>query len=303
MSGLAPLEDLGTGPEPVPGELVELLDGVARLTAANASMMTGPGTNTYLVGRESLVVVDPGPDDPEHRLRIVEAVDGRPVDAVVTTHHHPDHLPGAAPLARVLGAPHAAAQGPVGSPDLLLGDGDRIGSGPSSILALATPGHASDHLCLLVEEHRLLLSGDHLMGGSTVVIRPPDGDLGAYLASLARLRALDPPVALVGPAHGRLLRDPIAAIDEVVAHREARHGRVLDALSQHERSTAAALLDDVYPGLEEGRRAIATATLLSHLLLAIERGEAAAAGPQPGDLLDLEVAPLVARPGPVRGPR
>jgi glyoxylase-like metal-dependent hydrolase (beta-lactamase superfamily II) len=256
--------DRGTGPPVVVGVPVELARGVHRLTAPNPSMMTGPGTNTYLLGDQRLLVLDPGPDDATHRAAIVEAVDGREVLMVAVTHHHPDHAPGAASLAAVLGAPTAGAgHPPAFEPQRVLRDGERIDVG-GGLRVIATPGHASDHLCFLLDEQGIAFTGDHVMQGSTVVIRPPDGDLGHYLSSLERLKGLSP--RLLAPGHGRLVAEPTAAIEEIVAHRREREDLVRLALMAHGPASASGLRRQVYPELDAERHDIAAATLLAHLL-------------------------------------
>jgi glyoxylase-like metal-dependent hydrolase (beta-lactamase superfamily II) len=267
--------DRGAGPVPVPGELVELLPGVARLTAPNPSMMTGPGTNTYLVGEAALVVLDPGPELPGHRAALVEAIAGRPVLAVAVTHTHPDHAPGAAALARVLDAPTAGfadAGGFVAS--RRLSDGEVLGEGQHALEVVHTPGHASDHCCYVLASRALCFTGDHVMGGSTVVIRPPDGSMASYLASLERLRDRVPPLEVLAPGHGRLLAGAPAAIDDVIEHRLAREAVVARLLGSRPDCSATELVEDAYPGIEERRRDVAIATLLAHLEHLVEVGQA-----------------------------
>jgi glyoxylase-like metal-dependent hydrolase (beta-lactamase superfamily II) len=248
--------------------------------------MTGPGTNTYLVGHQRLLVIDPGPDLGEHRAALVEAIGGREVIAVAVTHNHPDHAPGAASLARVLGAPRvgfADSDGFVA--DRHVRDGDLLGNGASELAVVHTPGHASAHVCFVLGAQGLCFTGDHVMGGSTVVIRPPDGHMGSYLANLERLRDLRPSLRHLAPGHGRLLADPPGAIDEILEHRRAREARVAHELAQHGPSTAGELTEASYPGLEEQRRSVATATLLAHLDHLVERGRARKLSPtQLGDL-------------------
>ena len=229
--------DFGLGPAPEPGRVDQVAPGVRRLTAPNPGLMTGPGTNTYLVGHAGLVVVDPGPADEAHTAAIVAAAAplGR-IRTIVVTHTHVDHAPGAAALATATGA-RVVGFGPAEgfTPDERAGEGwtlRRTGpEGDLTLRALHTPGHASDHLCWLVEEHALLLTGDHVMHGSTVVIRPPDGDLHQYLASLARLRDAEPPIATLAPGHGRLMDHVPDVVDALVAHRLGRHERVAAVLA------------------------------------------------------------------------
>jgi len=188
------MPDVGVGPAPTSGRADDLAPGLSRLTAPNAGLMTGPGTNTYLVGGDRLVVVDPGPDDPGHLAAILAeaARRGGTVTTIALTHTHPDHAPGAVALAAATGAEvvgFAAADGSV--PDRTVGDGELVGGDGAALRAVHTPGHASNHLCWLAQDHGILLTGDHVMHGSTVVIRPPDGDMAQYLASLERLSRPD----------------------------------------------------------------------------------------------------------------
>lgn len=284
--GPPPVGDLGTGPSPVPGRVDRLAPGLVRLTAPNPGMMTGPGTNTYLVGDRRLAVVDPGPVDPGHLQALLAhaaAADAR-ICWVLVTHTHPDHAPGAAELAAVTGAEvvgFAEREGFV--PTRRMGDGDRLLAPGLALRAVHTPGHASDHLCWLVEDSSVLLSGDHLMQGSTVVIRPPDGDMAVYLASLLRLRALEPPLTAVAPGHGRVIGDPAAAVAGVVAHRLARERLVADALAQNGPSTLDDLLPMVYADVGEDRLAVARLSLWAHLRKLVAEGQVVTDRPDDDD--------------------
>ncbi len=283
---IPPVPDFGFGPAPEPGRVDEVAPGVRRLTAPNPGLMTGPGTNTYLVGGVETVVVDPGPAHPAHTDAIVAAA-GRqgPVRTIVVTHTHVDHAPGAAALAaataaRVIG--FAPAEG--FEPDERVGEGWSLSAplrrgppgAPSALTlrALHTPGHASDHLCWLVEEHALLLTGDHVMHGSTVVIRPPDGDLHRYLASLARVRDEVPAISTLGPGHGRLMDHVPEVVDALVAHRFGRHERVADVLTRRHEGSVDELLAEVYGDVTEQQLPVARYSPWAHLRALAEEGRA-----------------------------
>jgi glyoxylase-like metal-dependent hydrolase (beta-lactamase superfamily II) len=283
--------DFGLGPAPEPGRVDEVAPGVLRLTAPNPGLMTGPGTNTYLVGRAEPVVVDPGPADEAHTASIVRAAAPLgPVRTILVTHTHVDHAPGAAALAAATGA-RVVGYGPAEgfAPDERAGEGwalacpaDRA-SERLTLRAVHTPGHASDHLCWLVEEHALLLTGDHVMHGSTVVIRPPDGDLHQYLASLARLRDAVPPVRTLAPGHGRLMDHVPEVVDALVAHRLGRHETIAGALSRRGDGTVDELLPLVYGDVTEQQLPVARFSLWAHLRALGQEGRAEAAGTAQGE--------------------
>jgi glyoxylase-like metal-dependent hydrolase (beta-lactamase superfamily II) len=286
--------DFGVGLAPEPGRVDEVAPGVRRLTAPNPGLMTGPGTNTYLVGDLEPVVVDPGPAEPAHTEAIVAATRPLgPVRTIVVTHTHIDHAPGAAALATATGAKvvgFASAEG--FKPDENAGEGwflsvplrPRPSHLPSTLTlrALHTPGHASDHLCWLLEEHALLLTGDHVMHGSTVVIRPPDGDLHQYLDSLARVRNETPAISTLGPGHGRLMDHVPEVIDALVAHRLGRHERVADVLTRRGEGTVDDLLKDVYGDVTEQQLPVARFSLWAHLRALAQESRATLVGSDVG---------------------
>lgn len=249
--------------ELVPGVAAALSPLVRRIVAPNPGMMTGPGTNTYLVGIDEVVVVDPGPDDAGH-LDAILGCGGDRIRWVVCTHTHPDHWPGAAALADRTGADVLAFDARDGlKVDATLADGDRIDGTEFRLTALHTPGHASNHLCFLLEAERLLFSGDHVMDGSTVVIKPPDGDMNAYLDQLERLKTLR--LKAIAPGHGHLITDVAGKVDELVAHRLLREDIVAAALAEHGPATTAELLPIVYADVSEDRHEIARHSLWAHL--------------------------------------
>ena len=238
---------------------------VVRATAPNPGMMTGPGTNTYLVGTDEVAVVDPGPDEAGHLDAVAELGTGR-IRWIVVTHTHPDHAPGGAGLAARTGAEvlgFSARDGFV--PTHPVGDGFELRGADITLRALHTPGHASNHLCwLLVEEH-MLFSGDHVMQGSTVVIAPPDGDMTLYLASLRALLVLDPPLSTIAPGHGSLIVEPAAAIEAIIEHRRARELAVAEALTAAGRATVDELLPTVYADVRDELLPVARQSLWAHL--------------------------------------
>lgn len=262
------------------GSVTRLAPALVRIVAPNPSPLTGPGTNTYVIGTdEEHLVVDPGPDDPVHVERILQATQGR-IERVLCTHSHPDHSPGAAALKRITGAqvlgrdaPDDGFQDDTYAPDGPLHDGQAFEVAGLALRAVHTPGHASNHVCLLLEPQGWLLTGDHLMSGSTVVILPPDGSMRLYLESLRRLRAL--PLTALLPGHGTVIVDPLAEIDRVVAHRLRREGKVIAALRRRAgRATLDALLPDVYDDTPVALHELARYSLLAHLQKLVEDGRA-----------------------------
>ncbi|QDX80851.1 hypothetical protein B9N43_06090 [Denitratisoma sp. DHT3] len=251
---------------------------IRRLTANNAGVMTGPGTNTYLVGgNDDITVIDPGPDIDFHVDNIVTRAGGT-IRRILVTHTHPDHSPAAARLkartgAEVLGmaAPAGGYQDRTFQPDRLLRHGERIPVGDATLRVIHTPGHASNHLCYLLEEEGALFTGDHIMQGSTVVISPPDGDMGDYLASLNLLLQED--LRRILPAHGLVIEDPAAAIRGLITHRLQREAKVLGALE-----AGGATLDQLLPRVYDDVPAVlhgqARQSLLAHLQKLAAEGRA-----------------------------
>jgi glyoxylase-like metal-dependent hydrolase (beta-lactamase superfamily II) len=271
--------------DPQPDEPKPIVHGVAsalsplvrRIVAPNPSMMTGPGTNTYLVGIDEIVVVDPGPDIDSH-LDAIAGCGGDRIRWIVCTHTHEDHSPGVAGLRARTGAEVLAFDARDGLEiDRALGDGDVIEATEFVLRAVHTPGHASNHLCFLLEQERMLFSGDHIMEGSTVVIAPPDGDMGAYLRSLDRLTALRPRLRSIAPGHGHLIEAPQAKIDEYVTHRLAREAQVLGALERAGTTTIEPIVKELYADVPEALHVMAAYSVWAHLLKLVDDGKAVGA--------------------------
>ena len=256
-----------------PGVPKKLDRRVTRLIAPNPGMMTGPGTNTYLVGDENgMAVIDPGPAIESHLAKILEFPNIR---WILCTHTHLDHSPAAAAIqaatgAQVMGRPAPSGQDATFRPDRVLDHGDRVRMGPLTMRALHTPGHASNHLCYLLEETRMLFTGDHVMQGSTVVINPPDGDMRAYLASLGRL--LEEDLAILAPGHGYLIGDPHRELRRLIAHRLGREKKVVAGLVRLGEASLEELVPVVYDDVPARLHGWAARSLTAHLEKLVTEG-------------------------------
>jgi glyoxylase-like metal-dependent hydrolase (beta-lactamase superfamily II) len=287
-------------PDLLPGVPGKLDRYVTRLVAPNPGVMTGPGTNTYLVGERELAVIDPGPEDGAHIQAILAAGVGR-IRWILCSHTHLDHASAAATLQKATGAKIAAMPklrpprivepgsepGPAnvtGRPpafaehdvklvlDRTLADGDTIELDGCSLRAVHTPGHASNHLCFLLLETGMLFTGDHVMQGSTVVIGPPDGNMSAYLQSLRRLLALE--IDTLAPGHGYLIGNPHAEAQRLIEHRLSRENKARQALlAAGGSATLATLLPRVYDDVPQALHPIAARSLQAHLEKLMEDGE------------------------------
>lgn len=252
---------------------------VQLVLAPNPSLMTGPGTNSYVVVSPSgpCVVIDPGPDDTAHLDALAEAARARgQLGAILVTHGHADHDAGAAHLRAMTGAPVLAwSQQGVPAADRTLADGEAYPVGERTLRALHTPGHRYDHLCFLLEDAGALFAGDLVAGVGTVVIVPPEGDLADYLASLERLLAL-PDLRTILPGHGPTIEDGPALLREYVAHRLAREQQVLAGLRAGQ-STIAELVADIYADVDPALHGWAGRTVAAHLLKLEREGRVARA--------------------------
>ena len=257
---------------------------IRRIVARNPGPFTGPGTGTYVVGHGRVAVIDPGPALASHVRAMLDALRGETVADILITHSHLDHWPAAAALQRATGAriygfgPAASQYGGAGEevaqygfvPDQTMQDGDTLDGPGWHLTAVHTPGHASDHLCFALAEERVLFSGDHVMGWSTSVIMPPDGDMAAYLRSLEKL--LDRDDAIYLPTHGPAIPDPKAHVHAFLAHRRERRAAILRRLARGQ-ATIPEIVESVYVGLSPGLRGAAGQSVLAHLIELAAAGE------------------------------
>lgn len=287
-------------PDPIPfdrahdiihGAVDELTPLVRRVTANNPSPLTFKGTGTYIVGRGSVAVIDPGPDDDAHLNALLSALDGEEVSHILITHGHHDHRALAPALKQATGAatyamvpdgarPQAIEGAPDGSvidddfaADHILRDGDVIEGSGWVFDAIATPGHTSDHLSFALREERALFCGDHVMSWSTSVVIPPDGSMKDYMASLEKLRGGEHDI--YWPTHGGPVRDPQPFLDAYIAHRHAREAEIIRRLEAGDR-TIAAMVPEIYPDIDKALYPAASMSVLAHLIYLAEKGEVGA---------------------------
>jgi glyoxylase-like metal-dependent hydrolase (beta-lactamase superfamily II) len=262
---------------------LELLEpGIARVLAHNPSAFTYYGTQTYLIGDRELAIIDPGPDLAEHVEALEAAVAGRPVRAIICTHTHRDHSPAARPLAERTGAsiigcaplaletvgPRADASFDVDyEPGEVLADGASLDIDGEQLVAVATPGHTSNHLCYAYRG--ALLTGDHVMGWSTTVVVPPDGDMAAYMASLDKLRQRDDRIYY--PAHGPAVTKPQQYVRHLVGHRMQREKQILGIIGDGPHAISS-IVANAYPGLDPRLVVAAGGSVLAHLVDLERRG-------------------------------
>ena len=274
--------------EPPYARLEPLEPGIARVLAHNPSAFTYYGTQTYVLGEAEVAVIDPGPDIPEHLGALEQAIAGRSVVAIMCTHTHRDHSPASRPLAQATGAPIVGcaplAMDGTGleagfdrdyAPDRVLEDGEALEVDGRTITAVATPGHTSNHLCFAYGD--ALLSGDHVMGWSTTVVVPPDGNMADYIASLDKLRQRGDRVYY--PAHGPAVTNPQQYVRHLIGHRMQREKQILRLVGEQPREIPD-IVANAYPGLDPRLVAAAGGSVLAHLLDLERRGLVERQGPQ-----------------------
>jgi glyoxylase-like metal-dependent hydrolase (beta-lactamase superfamily II) len=266
----------------------QLEPGIARVLAHNPSAFTYTGTQSYLIGTSEVAVIDPGPDLPEHVDALERAIGGRPVVAIMCTHTHRDHSPAAKALAEATGAPIVGCAplaletvGPRADasfdgdyrPDRVLADGEAVEVDDQGITAVATPGHTSNHLCFAYEG--ALFTGDHVMGWSTTVVVPPDGDMAEYMHSLEKLRQRDDRIYY--PAHGAPVSKPQQYVRSLIGHRMQRERQILKLVTERPRPIPD-IVANAYPGLDPRLTPAAGGSVQAHLVDLERRGLVERAG-------------------------
>jgi glyoxylase-like metal-dependent hydrolase (beta-lactamase superfamily II) len=260
------------------GKIERLSPLVRRLLAPNPSAFTFSGTQSYIVGSGEVAVIDPGPDLPEHVEALLTALAGERIGAILCTHTHRDHSPASRSLQAATGAPIIGCapltmedEGPRADaafdadyrPDRVLGDGETLTGNGWTLQAVATPGHTSNHLCFALPEERALFSGDHVMGWSTTIVSPPDGDMAAYMASLAKLQGREDEVYY--PAHGPLIDKPHKLLRGLVLHRRQREAQILAELRAGARRIED-MVPSMYKPVDPGLYPAAARSVLAHLI-------------------------------------
>ncbi len=279
-------------PKPWPTGLAQQTEPlVRRVLAGNASAFSFTGTQTYLVGCEGdVAVIDPGPDEADHIEALVAAIGAARVTAIVCTHTHRDHSPAATPLAARTGAPVIgcapfsltddgpradAAFDPTYSPERVLADGEVLSGAGWTLTAVATPGHTSNHLCFALEQSGALFTGDHVMGWSTTVIAPPDGDMADYMVSLQKLQDRDDRVYY--PAHGPEVTKPRQLVRGMIGHRRQRENQILRLIGEGT-GIIEEMVPRMYKGVDERMWPAAGRSVLAHLIDLENRGQVAREG-------------------------
>ena len=250
---------------------------VKKITAPNPGVFTGGGTNTYLVGREDLTLIDPGPNIKEHIDEIIRVGENK-IKRILVTHTHTDHSPAALPISKVLDVPmygrlidgESSWEDETFIPDVILNDADIIKTDEYTLEVIHTPGHASNHLCFLIKELNCLITGDHIMDGSTVVIGPPDGNMADYLESLNKLFKYK--IDCLAPGHGNFMYEPKKVIESIIRHRLSREAKVLRRLEDVGDIDLESLTAIVYDDVPEQLHPIAKFSLEAHLLKLLKEG-------------------------------
>ncbi len=264
---------------------------IRRVIAPNPGPFTFTGTCSYVVGRGDVAIVDPGPADPRHIGALLDAISGERLRYILVTHTHLDHSPAARALKEAAGAtiagcaPHRAdpagsgfdaAHDRVYAPDLVLSEGDRLDIGDATLETLATPGHTANHLCFALIEEKALFTGDHVMGWSTTVIAPPDGNMRDYMASIEKLRARDD--SIFWPAHGDPVREPQRYLRALLHHRRAREAAILQRLEAGD-DLIAEMVAHIYANVDRRLHRAAAMNVFAHLEDMIARGAVECDGP------------------------
>ncbi len=251
-------------------QCVEISPLVRRITAGNSGVMTGPGTNSYIVGREQLALIDPGPLDRRHIEALLKACGNR-LRWIIATHTHRDHSPAAAIIhaetgAEVLGNVIAddGKQDTTFRPVRSLRHDDILATHEFRLRTLLTPGHVGNHVCLLLEDEGLLFTGDHIMEGTTVVIIPPSGDMSEYIASLRMLA--DYSIEAIAPAHGKLIFEPQRELERLIRHRLFREMKVIAAMRKLQRGSLDEITPPAYDDVKPQLHPIARYSLWAHLI-------------------------------------
>ena len=250
---------------------------VKKITAPNPGVFTGGGTNTYLVGREDLTLIDPGPNIKEHIDEIIRVGENK-IKRILVTHTHTDHSPAALPISKFLDVPmygrlidgESSWEDETFIPDVILNDADIIKTDEYTLEVIHTPGHASNHLCFLIKELNCLITGDHIMDGSTVVIGPPDGNMADYLESLNKLFKYK--IDSLAPGHGNFMHEPKKVIESIIRHRLSREAKVLRRLEDVGDIDLESLTAIVYDDVPEQLHPIAKFSLEAHLLKLLKEG-------------------------------
>ncbi len=274
------------------GQVARLSPSIRRVIARNPSLFTFHGTGTYILGTDNgVAIIDPGPDLAEHVEAVLAAVAGETVSHILITHTHIDHSPAAAAVKAATGAPtygfgpHGTSPGGAQveeggdydfTPDRVVADGDVIEGAGWTVEAVHTPGHTSNHLCFAFREENLLFSGDHVMGWSTTVVSPPDGDMAAYMASLVKLRARDE--QRYWPTHGPAIDDPEPYVASFIAHRQERERQIGRCLADG-LATIPEMVAVIYAEVDPKLHRAAGRSVLAHLIHMVDSGRAACAGP------------------------